>query len=187
MRDHAVENLRYIRETMERASSFTAVPGRGGIAMGAVALGAALLSEGQTPERWLLTWAIAAACALAIGAVSVARKARRMEASLAAAPARKFALAFAPPVIAGALLSVALWKNGELSLLPGVWLVLYGTAVIGAGTFSVRIVPAMGSGFVALGGIALFAPPAWGNWLLALGFGGLHIIFGLLIARRYGG
>jgi hypothetical protein len=185
---HALNHLRYIRETMERAGSFTAVPGWGGVAMGMVALAAGLLGGRQADaRRMLLVWAGFCVIALAIGLAAMLKKARRAEAPQLAAPARKFALGFSPPLIAGALLSAVLWREGILEPVPGVWLLLYGAAVTAGGAFSVRPVPVMGVCFMLTGSLALLAPPAWGNWLLAAGFGGLHILFGLIIARRYGG
>ena len=188
MHSHAIENLRFIRDTMERASSFTAVPGRGGMAMGATALLASWIAAQQpSTDAWLAVWLMEMVVALAIGTAATIQKARRTEASLAAAPARKFALAFAPPLVAGALLTVALWRMGVTQIMPGLWLCLYGVAVAGAGVFSVRIVPAMGGAFLAFGAVALFVPADWANICLAGGFGGLHLIFGFIIARRYGG
>ena len=185
---HAIENLRFIRDTMERASAFTAVPGWGGMAMGATALAASWLASRQlTAEGWLTVWLAEVILALLIGAVAIARKARRTDASLLSAPARKFVLAFAPPLIAGALLTLALWRIGVIEILPGLWLCLYGVAVAAAGVFSVRIVPAMGGAFIVCGTVALFAPPAWSTACMAAGFGGLHLVFGFIIARRYGG
>lgn len=184
----ALENLRFIRETLEQAGSFTAVPGWGGVAMGVVGLLTALAaaSSGSAPA-WLLCWLAGAALAALVGAAGVARKAHRANLSLSSGPARKFALAFVPPLLVGALLTAALWRAGLSDLLPAVWLLLYGTAVITAGASSVRVVPVMGAAFLLLGAVALLAPPAWANLLLASGFGGLHIVFGFLIARKYGG
>jgi len=184
----AIDNLRFIRETMERASSFTAVPGRGGVAMGASALLAAVVStRARTPEEWLGIWLAEAFVALAIGVWAITVKARRVNIPLFAGPARRFLLTLFPPLAAGALLTLALQRAGMTAVLPGIWLLLYGTAVATGGAFSVRIVPVMGAGFMLLGTIALFCPPAWGTAFLAAGFGGLQIFFGILIAKRYGG
>jgi hypothetical protein len=184
----AIDNLHFIRETMERASSFTAVPGWGGVAMGASALVAAGVSRlARTPEEWLGIWLAEAFLAAAIGVWAIAAKARRSGVPLFAGPARRFLLTLSPPLAAGALATLALSRSGAMAVLPGLWLLLYGTAIVTGGAFAVRIVPVMGVGFMVLGGIALFCPPSWGTAFLAAGFGGLHIAFGILIARRYGG
>jgi len=186
--DHAIEHLRYIRQTMESASSFTAVPGFGGVAMGATALFAALVAAHQpTPARWLAVWVAEGVLALAIGVYAIWRKARSVGVALLGRPGRKFALGLAPPMFMAALLTLVLYREQGVSLLPGLWLLCYGVGVVAAGTFSVRVVPAMGFCFIALGTAAVLLPPWWGNWLLAAGFGGLQTFFGAVIARRYGG
>ncbi len=188
MHAHAMDSLRYIRETMESAGSFTAVPGWGGVAMGAVAVGAAFVAVRQpNPERWLITWLVAGAVAMVAGVILMVRKARAANMPLLTGPGRKFALSFAPPLAVGALLTVVLYRAGLARSVPGTWLLLYGTGVVTGGAFSTRVVPAMGLCFMALGAVALFTPPAWGDWMLAAGFGGLQIVFGIVIARRHGG
>ncbi|HYO81081.1 MAG TPA: hypothetical protein VES20_06750 [Bryobacteraceae bacterium] len=188
MQAHAAENLRYIRETMERASAFTAVPGRGGMLVGLTALAAAAASSrAVTPQAWIGVWLVEAAVAFVILLVAMQRKAARTGASLSSAPGRKFILSFTPAMVAGAVLTVALAGRDATTLLPALWLCLYGVAVIGAGTYSVGIVPAMGAGFLVLGGVAAVAPPTWSDALLATGFGGLHLFCGFLICRRHGG
>jgi hypothetical protein len=185
---HAAENLRFIRDAMERASSFTAVPGVGGMLMGASALGAAAISgppDGSV--RWMTVWLADAAVAAAIGLTAMSIKARRSGATLWSAPAYRFALAFVPPLVAGMVLTPVFVAMDLGARLPGCWLLLYGTAVTTGGAFSVRIVPIMGVLFMALGVAAFAAPAASGHWLMAAGFGGLQIGFGWLIARRYGG
>jgi len=185
---HALENLRFIRETMERSGSFTAVPGWGGAAIGVTALVSAVVAARQaTPEAWLGTWLVEAFLALLVGAWAIGQKVRAANVPLLSGPGQKFALSLAPPLLAGALLTVALYRAGLLGLLPGTWMLLYGAGVMTGGAFSVRIVPVMGLCFMFGGALALFCPVAWGNWLLGAGFGGLQIIFGVIIARRYGG
>jgi hypothetical protein len=184
----AADHLRYIRETMESAAEFTAVPGWGGVAMGITAVAAALVAARQrTPRGWLAIWLAEAFVAVAIAAPAAATKARRANSSLFSGPGRKFVLSFAPPIVVGALLSLVLFQSGVFSALPGVWLLLYGTAIVTGGAFSVRAVPIMGLCLMALGAGALFAPATWGNLFMAAGFGMVHIAFGFWIALRYGG
>jgi hypothetical protein len=185
--DRALDNLRYIRATMERAGSFTAVPGWGQVVVGVTALGAAVVAaQQQSSLNWLVVWLAEAMVALTVGGWTMVRKARAVNDSLLSGPGRRFGLSFLPPLVVGGLLTVALYLGGARTLIPAVWLLLYGTGVITGGAFSVSIVPVMGLGFLLLGAVALFVP-GLGNWLLAAGFGGLHIVFGFWIARRYGG
>jgi hypothetical protein len=184
----AADHLRYIRETMESAAEFTAVPGWGGVAMGATALAAAVLASRQnSPRAWLTVWLAEVFVAVAIAAPAASTKARRANSSLFRGPGRKFTLSFAPPIIVGGLLTLALFQFGAVSVLPGVWLLLYGTAIVTGGAFSVRAVPIMGLCLMGLGSAALFAPAAWGNLFMAAGFGIVQIAFGVWIALRYGG
>jgi hypothetical protein len=192
MHAHALDNIRYIRETMERAGSFTAVPGWGGVVMGVTALAAAgFASHAVSQEAWLLIWLLEGALAIAIGLLAMRRKARAAGLPLWSAPARKFVFGFLPPLAAGAMLTVALWRAGAGSSIPGTWLMLYGASVITGGVFSVRAVPVMGACFLLEGALALLvlpgAAPVWSDVWLGAGFGGLHIVFGAMIARRYGG
>jgi hypothetical protein len=154
--------------------------------MGLSAFAAAMAAMAY-PQSFLTIWLIEAFVALAIGLGAVIHKARGLRIALNSGPSRKFALAFAPPLMVGAVLTLAVLQSGIATLLPGVWLCMYGTAIIAGGAFSVRIVPVMGVGFLCAGIAALFSPSSWGNAWLAAGFGGLHIIFGAIIARRYGG
>jgi hypothetical protein len=184
----AIDNLSYIRNTMENAGSFTAVPGLGGILMGATALLAAFsahLSRG--PLAWLAIWSGEALLALAIGLGFSYRKAARTGTVLLSKPFRRFVLAMAPSIFVGAILTFMLYRESGNRLLPAVWLLLYGAGVASGGAFSVRIVPMMGISFMLVGAVAARASQEWADPLMALGFGGLHILFGILIARKYGG
>jgi predicted phage tail protein len=188
LHEHALDNLRFIRETMERAGAFTAVPGWGGIAMGATAIVAAWFASRQTTaETWLRVWILEAFAGVLIGAFCLVRKARATGSPLWSSSARKFALGFCPPMVVGAVLTFVLAAAHLEWLIPGIWLCLYGVAVMSAGAFSVRIVPVMGIAFIAIGLASFLSPAAWGDAYLAAGFGGLHAGFGLAIARRYGG
>jgi hypothetical protein len=180
----ALDNLRYIRRTIESAGSFTAVPGQGGIWMGATAIIAAFAAAQQkTPEEWLNVWIAEAILALSIGSIAAWLKARRT----LSAPARKFVLALLPSVFAATLLTFLLARNNLTQHLPAVWLLLYGTAVVSGGAFSVRVIPMMGMCFLGIGSLAVFAPVTWGNWLMAAAFGGVQVVFGAIVARRFGG
>ena len=183
-----MDNLRYIRQTMEAAATFTAVSGWGMVWVGvSAALSALLASITARETRWLFIWVAEAVLSLAISSYTMALKARAAKLPLWSEPARKMVFSFAPPIMVGALLTLVCVEHGLVSLIPGIWMLLYGVAVVAAGTFSVRIIPVMGLAFMALGSVALFSPPAWTNAEMAIGFGGLHVAFGTLIARRHGG
>jgi hypothetical protein len=184
----AADHLRYIRETMERAAEFTAVPGWGGVAMGITALAAAFVASRQTtPRAWLAVWLVEAFVAVAIASPAAATKAHRANSALFSGPGRKFVLSFAPAIVAGGLLTYALYHAGAYAALPGLWLLLYGTAIVTGGAFSVRVVPVMGLCLMILGAAALFSPAPWGDSFMAAGFGIVQLSFGWWIARHYGG
>jgi hypothetical protein len=183
----AADNLRFIRDTMERAASFTAVPGWGGVVIGATALTAGLLAWDRSPRQQFFVWLCESILALGVASFFVRRKSKRLSLSLQSRPARRALLSFMPPLLAGAVLTAVLFQLQVYSVLPGCWLLLYGAAVVTGGAFSVRIVPVMGLCFMFAGALCLMAPAAWGDAFLMLGFGGLHIGFGTLIARRHGG
>jgi hypothetical protein len=188
----AADNLRFIRDTMERASSFTAVPGWGGVAIGCTALLTGGLAWARTPRTQFHLWLGEAAVALLVAFFTVRRKSKKLSQSLKSSPARRALLSFVPPLLAGGALSVVLEQRGLLEILPGLWLLLYGAAVVTGGAFSVRIVPLMGLCFILLGcgalsAVAVAGPPGLGNLSLMLGFGLIHIVFGVMIARRHGG
>ena len=186
--DRALDNLQFIRSTMERAGSFTAVPGWGMVGVGITALAATWLAARQSRDaQWLAVWLGEAVVGVIVGGAAMVRKARVANDPLLSGPGRRFGLSFLPPIVVGALLTIALHRVALFTLMPGMWLLLYGTAVATAGAFSVRIVPLMGMLFMGLGAAALFAPAGWWPWFMAAGFGGLNIAFGLIIARRYGG
>lgn len=202
--DRAIDNLKYIRETMERSTAFTAVPGYGGILMGVTAIVAAFIASNQIPlgdsledaysahirgilPVSLATWLVEACLAFAIGLLAMWQKSKIAGQSLVSAPAKKFAFSFAPPLVAGVITVLGLWKYGRYYEMAPVCMLAYGAAVACGGAFSVRVVPVMGWCFMVLGAIAFALPTSYSNLMMALSFGGLHIIFGAIIARRYGG
>src|ERR1700674_1101998 len=175
-------DLRFIRDTMERSPSFTAIPGWGQVILGTTALAAAALAARQSNSAaWLKIWLAEAILAAVIAVLSMRWKANRRGLPLFTGPGRKVALGLFPPLVAGALLTFLLDRAGLDSALAPAWLLLYGAGIITGGAYSVSIVPVMGLCFMATGALAVVAPAAWANYFLAAGFGGLHIIFGFLI------
>jgi hypothetical protein len=188
LHDRAMDNLRYIRETMELATAFTGISGWGEIAIGVTALVAsAVAAQQSTFNAWLAVWIAEGLISLLIAGWSMDRKARAIDMPLGSGPGRKAVFSLTPPLIAGGLLTIMLVQAGLTNAIPGVWLLLYGTGVITGGMYSVKVVPIMGICLMALGALALFAPPAFANWFMAAGFGGLHLVFGVIIVRKYGG
>ncbi|MDQ2890246.1 MAG: hypothetical protein M3R65_06780 [Gemmatimonadota bacterium] len=184
----AMDNLAFIRSTMENAGAFTAVSGWGMVMVGFMAIAASFIAAAQpSTARWLDVWLALAAAGIVVQLWAMLAKARASGVPLLSGPGRKFVLAVSPPLLAGAVLTVVLHKAGMAPVLPGLWLLLYGAAVAAGGAFSVEIVPVMGLCFLAAGALALFTPLAWSDWILAIAFGGFHIAFGIPIARRYGG
>ena len=186
--DRAFENLKFIRETMERSTIFTSVPGYGGIFMGATAIAAAIIANYQPLIRgWLTVWLVEAFLASAVGFFAMWQKAKITKTSLFSAPAQKFALSFLPPILCAVFITFGLWRFGDFEAMIPVWILLYGAAVVCGGANSARVVPVAGWCFIAAGAIAFFLPAGFGNLMMGLSFGVLHIVFGAIVARKYGG
>ncbi len=184
----ALDDLRFIRETMERSGSFTAISGLGEMLVGVSAVVAAVIASIQPGDgRWLMIWLGEAVLALSLTGIFAATKAGQAGERLLSRPGRQVVGGLTPPLVTGLVLTIALFNVGAPELLPGTWLLLYGTGVVTAGAFSVRVVPVMGLAFMGLGSLAFVTPDHWRDLVLALGFGGLHLVFGAIIARRYGG
>lgn len=186
--DRAIDNVKFIREMMERSASFTAVPGYGGILMGVTAVAAAYIANTQVYLRdSLLTWLIEAFLAFAIGFLAMWQKSKIAGQSLFSTPARKFAYGFIPPLVVGVVIVLGLWRYEYYYVMAPVCMLCYGAAVACGGAFSARVVPVMGWCFIALGTVAFILPSSYAQIMMGASFGLLHIIFGAIIARKYGG
>jgi hypothetical protein len=186
--DRAIDNLQFIRETMERSRNFTAVPGYGGVLMGLTAIGAAIVGYSQTTIRgWLTVWLVEASLAFLIGLLAMWQKTRSGNGSMFSAPAKKLWMSALPPMLCAVFITAALWRYGLFQAMVPVWIICYGAAVVCGGAFSVRYVPVMGWLFIAVGAATVFLPPDYGNLMMGLSFGALHIVFGAIIGRRFGG
>ncbi len=192
----AMDNLSYIRDAMATSKSFTGVPGWGMVAMGVVALIGGWLATRNHAYQWAETWFAVGVIGCTIGVAAMALKSRQRKTPVLLGPGRKFMLNFCPPVLAGCVLSEIFYEQRLFHFMPGTWLLLYGAAVINGGAFSVALVPIMGVCFMLIGAVTFFLPDTAlavsgvvypYDIALAIGFGGLHIIFGIIIALRHGG
>jgi hypothetical protein len=183
----ALGTLAYIKRSIESSGSM-AVPGTAGVVMGCIGMLAAIAAS--TPRwspHWVAIWLLGGATAFVGGGALMAREAAQSGHARYLGPVRKFLLCLCPALFAGAVLTGVLWRAGLANLLPGTWLLLYGCAVLSASTVTIastmRLIGIMGALFVALGCLAFASPPPMHTALLGVGFGVLHIVFGLLVGR----
>ncbi|MBV9695804.1 MAG: hypothetical protein JO005_02640 [Gammaproteobacteria bacterium] len=180
----ATATLRYIRASMEAAATL-AVPGSAGIVMGTIGLAAAVAT--QTPAlapHWLAIWVLGALIAAAAGGYLLLRQSARQGFTLWGAPVRKLLLCLVPGIAAGALLTAALARAGTTALLPALWLLLYGSALISVSATTRQLIGVMGALFVLLAVPAYLLPAPAPALALAAGFGGLHLAFGVILRKR---
>jgi hypothetical protein len=181
---HAAATLRYIRASMDAAGT-VAVSGSAGVAMGVIGLLAATLaSSAALRPHWLAIWLFAAALACSVGGVLMARQASLQGFTLFGAPVRKFILCLAPGLFAGAAMTFIHWHGNNSHAIPGTWLLLYGCALISTSAPTTRVVGILGSLFALLGLITFWLPQGLQNVALGAGFGGLHLVFGVMIRRK---
>ncbi len=187
LHERALADLRFIRATMEGAAAFTSLSGAGLVVIGWTAVGAGLLAGPVADAAWLGVWIAEAGLAFAVGVLATLWKARAARLPMLSGPVRKFGQALAAPVLAGAVLTATLARAGLHAVLPGTWLMLYGSGLLAGGAFALRLGPVRGACFLALGVATALAPAALGPGAMIVGFGGLHILFGALVARGHGG
>jgi hypothetical protein len=183
----ALGTLAYIRASIDSSSSMD-VPGMAGIVMGVIGvLAAVAVSVPRWADHWLGIWLCAAAAALLLGSALVARQYVRRGHTRYFGPAKKFLLCLSPALFAGVVLTGVAWSAGLTGIIPGMWLLLYGCAVLSASTVTIagisRLIGVMGALFVVLGSTTFILPQAAHTFMLGLGFGVLHIVFGILIGR----
>lgn len=184
----AAEHLRYIRNTIEAAQTFTTVPGRGCIAVGIAGLIASILETiPALKPHWLPIWLAAAVVSSVTALYFMEQKARVQGLSLRRTVATRFFLTLTPAFVAGGILTVALTDLVGRETIAGIWLLLYGVGIAAAGVYSIPLVLIAGFAFIGLGTVALAAPAAWAPWLLGAGFGVIHLVLGTLIVRDHGG
>ena len=206
LQKEASAQLRYIRDTMARSSAFTDIPGWGIFIVGLIALVASWLTSGFRPAFWTVswkdTWMLTAIVSAAVGVTMLVRKAKAAQHPVTHGPIRKFALGMLPAIVAAMVLTSAFthrtgldaYLSGQMlpadpmaAHLHALWLLLYGVAIVSSGMHSIRVVPLMGLCFMALGVVAFAFPDLPKTAMMTIGFGGLHLIFGYLIAKKYGG
>jgi hypothetical protein len=196
--EHAADNLRFIRQTMARSTTFTGVSGIGLMVEGVIALiGGYVAALRLSPDWWIHTWIVVAVAGFCVGLGAMAVKVRLRGIHFWSGAGTRFVFHVAPAIVAGMFITEMLYRNGAQHLMPGTWLMLYGVGVVSGGAFSPRVIPLGGGVLMALGAVCFFLP-AQGDWpvvapmlasdlILVLGFGVVHIVFGAIIARRYGG
>ena len=188
LHERAAESLEFIRDTMARSASFTAVPGRGGVAMGVIGIAAAVAaSRASTEWIWLAIWLVAALVAAPFALVAMHLKARAHGVSLWAGSGRRFMQGFVPALAGGAILTWAIVRAGRFDILPAAWLLAYGAGVLAGATASVPVLTWLGAGIMVLGAGATISAGQWGDLWLGAGFGVLQVVFGIIIARKHGG
>jgi hypothetical protein len=183
----ALGTLAYIKRSIESSGSM-AVPGTAGVVMGCIGMLAAIAaSTSRWAPHWAAIWMLGGATAFVGGGALMAREAAQSGHARYLGPVRKFLLCLCPALFAGAVLTGVLWRAGLMGLLPGTWLLLYGCAVLSASTVTIastmRLIGIMGALFVGLGCLAFVSPAKMHTALLGVGFGVLHIVFGLLVGR----
>jgi hypothetical protein len=190
LQERASDDLHFIRSTMERAGSFTSVSGTGMMLVGGIGGAAWWWGRGMRFDldapSLLAIWLASAFAAVVVSGWAIRKKADETRQSLSSAPARTFLIAFVPSLLAGVVLTALFFQREQTVWLPGTWLTLYGAAVTAGGATSVKPVPIMGALFMMLG-VGAFLYPAFAQLALLAGFGGLHLAFGFLLRKRYGG
>lgn len=197
--DEARDHLRVIRQTMERSTQYSTLSGWSGILIGIVAIVGVYLTRsmlGGQPvaiqtvrdaaPRLGLLWATALVLSVAIEFLYNKRRATRVGKRVVSRLGAHILLAALPAFLACGVLTAFFYEHNLLPYILGIWMLCYGLAICAVGLFSARPVTYLGSAFVVSGAITMLAPLTIHLYMMALTFGGFHIIYGIVMARRHG-
>jgi predicted lysophospholipase L1 biosynthesis ABC-type transport system permease subunit len=203
--EEAQENLRMIRELMERSTKYSTFSGLSGVLVGLIAIAGCAVQAFVLPRYWpehpvrgfLINWILVVALALLVDFVLTKRRAPLVGKHIRSRLGKQMILAAAPGLGIGVLTTIVLipWL---MDFVYPAWMLCYGAAVCAVGIFSQREVRRLGWSFLVTGAVTLLLlrftdlwPYIWersylGLGMTALSFGGFHIIYGLVMWRRGG-
>lgn len=208
--DEAREHLRVIRQTMERSTKYSTLSGLSGVLIGLVAIVGVVVTNSiirQAPAFTVRSqaelrslnafqhrqfaelaaiWTTVLVLAIAIDFVANKRRAARVGKTVMSPIGGHIILAALPAFFAGAVITYFFIMHNLAFSVWGVWMLCYGLAICAVGLFSVKPVSVLGAAFVLAGAVTLLLPPSAQLPMMALTFGGFHIGYGILMARRHG-
>lgn len=197
-REEAAEQLRVIRSMMERATIFRALSGETALVGGAAALGAAWITENRQGMAWAGGWLAGLLFVIAFNIFQIFRLGSSRQRPFWSSGLKLALRGALPPIIAGGFLGVLFLRSGNVPAAACMWIIHYGLALLAIREFAPRSMVFLGWSFMAFGLLALSVgtrvielPQQWGQHinpsrLMALAFGGFHLIYGALIVTTKG-
>ncbi len=198
--EEAEQNLRIIRDLMERSTKHSTFSGLSGVLAGLYSIVASAvqwrwltLTQRESVPGFLALWSVVVLLAVGTDYVLTKRKARFVGKTIRSRLGQQMALASAPGLLTGALLTLSLATTGHLEKVYPFWMLCYGVAVCAVALFSQKEVARLGWAFMGAGVLTLglqhllpAASNSIGLLMTAVAFGGFHIVYGITVSRRDG-